>query len=237
MSTGDTNARTELSGLGGVPETVLSRALLAGLPSNQAAAPWECRCSALMWLGRGGRAAAAALPSSLAGNSALATIGGFVRYTDTPVGPYDEVLGMVASRSGWRPWANVAFMSVDSPPSLVGGRTNWAMPKTLARFEGDLASGRTITGTGSDEMAWSISATPRVIGPAVPLRTKATARQQFSDGRIGESLLTFGGRLRPAMISIEVSSAGTLGAWLRPGRHLGVFIESATFSLGEPRFR
>lgn len=237
MTTGDTNARIELSGLPGIPETVLSQALLAKLPSNQAPAPWECHCSALMWLSRGGRAAAAALPPALAGSSALATVGGFVRYIDTPVGPYDEVLAMVASRSGLRPWGNVAFMSVDSPPSLVGGRTNWAMPKTLARFDGDLANGRTITGTGIGEMTWSVSATPRVLGPAIPLRTKATARQQFSDGRIGESLLTFGGRVRAAVIAVEVSSPGTLGTWLRPGRHLGVFVESATFTLDEPQFR
>ncbi len=232
----DTNARIEVTGLKGVPETALSAALAAGLPLNQAEAPWECRCSALLWLGRGGRAAAAALPPGLAGSPALATVGGFVRYSATPVGPYDEVLGMVASRTGLRPWGNVAFMSVDSQPSLVGGRTNWAMPKTLARFEGEPAPGRTMTGTGSDQIPWSVSASSRVIGPALPFKSKGTARQQFSDGRIGDSLLTFAGRVRPAIVTVEVSSAGTLPRWLRPGRHLGAVIEEATFTLGEPQF-
>lgn len=229
--------RSELTGLRGVPETALSDALLTSLPANQAPAPWECRCSALLWLGRGGRAAAAALPSALAGSPALVTIGGFVRYTDTPVGPYDEVLGMIGSRTGARPWGHVAFMSVDSRPSLVGGRTNWAMPKTLANFDGDPAAGRTVCGTGADDIGWSVSATSRVIGPAVPLKTKRTARQQFSDGRIGDSLLTFAGRVRPAIVTVTVTSPGTLPTWLRPGRHLGAVIESATFTLGEPRFR
>lgn len=228
--------RSELAGLPGVPETALSDALLASLPVNQAPAPWECRCSAVLWLGRGGRAASAALPSALAGSPALATIGGFVRYTDTPVGPYDEVLGMIGSRTGARTWGHVAFMSVDSRPSLVGGRTNWAMPKTLANFDGDPSAGRTISGTGADDIGWSVSATSRVVGPAVPLKTKATARQQFSDGRIGDSLLTFAGRVRPAIVTVEVSSQGTLPTWLRPGRHLGAVIESANFTLGEPRF-
>jgi hypothetical protein len=127
----------------------------------------------------------------LAGRAALATVGGFVRYTNTPVGQYDEVLGMVGSHTGLCPWGNLAFMSVDSRPSLVGGRTNWAMPKTLARFDGELAANSTVTGTGADEISWSVSATPRVLGPAIPLKTKATARQQFIDGRIGDSLLTF----------------------------------------------
>ena len=63
-------------------------------------------------------------------------IGGMVRYLETPVGPYDEVLGMVGSRTGLRPWGSVAFMSVDSEPSLVGGRSNWAIPKTLGSFDG-----------------------------------------------------------------------------------------------------
>lgn len=229
--------RAELTGLGGVPETMLSEALLASLPDNTAPAPWECRCSALLWAGRGGRAAAAALPPALAGRPALVTVGGFVRYTDTPVGEYDEVLGMIGSRTGLRPWGNVAFMSVDSRPSLVGGRTNWAMPKTLACFDGELAPNRTVTGSSADGIAWSVSATARVFGPAIRLKTKAVARQQFSDGQVGESLLRFSGRVRLAVATVEVSSTGTLQTWLRPGRHFGAFVTEAVFTLGEPHFR
>jgi hypothetical protein len=190
----------------------------------------------LLWLGRGGRAAAAALPPALADSPGLVTVGGVVRYTDTPVGAYDEVLGMIGSRTGLRPWGNVAFMSVNSESSLVGGRTNWAMPKTLARFDGELANGRRFTGNGTDQLSWTVSATPRIAGPAVPLKTKATARQQFADGRVGDSLLTFSGRMRPAFVTVGVSSAGPLRTWLRPGLHLGAFVEDATFTLGEPRF-
>ena len=87
---GGNNIRVELTGVRGVPESVLSQALVATLPRNEAPAPWQCRCSALLWLGRGGRAAAAALPPALAGSPALATLGAFVRYADTPVGTYDE---------------------------------------------------------------------------------------------------------------------------------------------------
>jgi hypothetical protein len=162
---GDNDTRVELTGLRGVPERALSQALVATLPRNQAPAPWECRCSALV------------------------TLGAFVRYTDTPVGAYDEVLGIIGSRTGLRPWGNVAFMSVDSESSLVGGRTNWAMPKTLARFDGAVADGNLITGTS-----------------------------------------------RPALVTVGVSSSGPLPTWLRPGLHLGAFVEQATFTLGEPRF-
>ena len=100
-----------------------------------------------------------------------------------------------------------------------------------------MANGALITGNGTDQLSWTVSATPRIAGPAVPLKTKATARQQFADGRIGDSLLTFSGRIRPAFVTVGVSSAGPLPTWLRPGLHLGAFVEDATFTLGEPRFR
>lgn len=230
------DARIELTGLPGIPEVTLSDALVATLPENRADAPWTCECSAMLWLGRGGRAAASALPPALQGSYALGTVGGFVHYTATPVGPYDEVLGAIGALSGSRPWGNIALMAVDSPTSLVGGRTNWAMPKTLARFDGTPAAGRTVTAVGDDGVAWSVTATARAIGPAVPVRTKAVARQQFSDGRVGESVLTFSGRVRPAFLTVKVTSEGSLSRWLRSGRHVGAVIERAGFTLGPPRF-
>jgi hypothetical protein len=163
-------------------------------------------------------------------------VGGFVRYADTPVGAYDEVFGLVASHSGLGRWGNVAFMAVDSRPSLVGGRTNWAMPKVLSTFTGEPADGSRMTASSTEGVAWSVNATARAIGPAIPVRGHSETRQQFSDGRIGTSALTFRGRVRPALVTVGVRSEGTLASWLRPGRHLGAIVESATFSLGEPRF-
>lgn len=233
---GDARTRIELTGLPGIPETALSDALVATLPENLAPAPWKCQCFAVVWVDRGGPAATGALPPGLAGSKGLVTVGGFVRYTDSPVGPYNEVLGMVGSRNGLRPWGNVAFMSVDSPASLVGGRTNWAMPKTLARFDGEPTAGRTMTGTGADEMPWSVSATSFAVGPAIPVRSRGIARQEFPDGRLGDSVLSFAGRARPAIVTVAASSAGELPRLLRPGRHLGAVIEKASFTLGEPSF-
>lgn len=221
----------------GVPETVLSEALLSRLPANLSVAPWAVACEAVVWTGRGGRAATAALPPALRSQATgLGVVGGLVRYRDTPVGPYDEVFGLVGSRTGMKPWGHVAFMSVDSEESIVGGRTNWAMPKTLAVFDGELASGSSLTATGADEVPWRVRATPRAIGPAVPVAAKAVTRQEFPDGRIGSSSLTARARVRPALVTVEVESDGPLPTWLRPGRHLGAITESVTFTLGEPRF-
>ncbi|HUP99918.1 MAG TPA: acetoacetate decarboxylase family protein [Aeromicrobium sp.] len=230
------SGRPELAGLAGIPETALPDALVETLPPNEAGAPWDCTCTGLIWLGRGGAHATRALPPALRTHRARATVGGFVRYADTPVGPYDEVFGLIASNSGLRSWGNVAFMAVDSRASLVGGRTNWAMPKVLSTFGGEPAAGSTMTGRAADGVEWSVSATPRALGPAVRVRSRSETRQQFSDGRIGTSRLRFEGRVRPAFVQVEVRSAGPLASWLRPGRHLGAIVESATFTLGEPRF-
>lgn len=231
------DVRTELTGVAGVPETALSEALLSRLPANQAPAPWDCVCEAVVWFGRGGRAATQALPPSLRHQaSGLAVVGAMVRYHDTPVGAYDEVLGLVGSRTGVKPWGSVAFMSVDSESSLVGGRTNWAMPKTLGAFDGEVGHGKAITASGADEARWRVSATPRVLGPSLPLRLAGVTRQEFPGSRVGTSDMTGRGRIRPALVHVEVESDGPLPGWLRPGRHLGAVVERGTFSLTEARF-
>jgi hypothetical protein len=216
----------------GVPETLIGDALLARLPANLAPPPWTVRCQAVVWLGRGGAEATAALPPSLRSQArGLAVVGGFVRYLDTPVGTYDEVFGMVVSRHGAHPWGHLAFMAVDSESSLVAGRANWAMPKTLAAFEGSPESDMTARGL---ESTWSVSASPRAFGPTVPCPTPATARQEFPDGSTRDSLLTGTIRMRPAVVTVDVTSAGSLPRWLRPGRHPGAVSPAVTFSLGAP---
>lgn len=228
-------SRPELTGVAGVPETLLTDALVARLPGNTAEAPWSVEGTALMWTTRGGHAATEALPSGLRGARALGVAGGFVRYADTPVGPYDEVFGAVGVRTGRRVRGSVAFMAVDSESSLVGGRTNWAMPKTLAAFEGGIGSGETMTGQSSDGTTWQVTATARALGPALPYRSKAVVVQQFPDGSLRPSRLAMTARMRPALVTVAVESDGPLAGWLKPGRHLGALVESMSFSLGVPR--
>jgi hypothetical protein len=230
--------RPELTGVAGVPETALGAALLARLPVNEAPAPWTCTCEAVLWTTRGSDAAVEALPPSLRPQArAVAVVGALIRYHDTPVGSYDEVLGIVVARAGLRPVATVVFMAVDSEASLVGGRTNWAMPKTLARFTGGIGSGSTISAEGADVTRWSVSARPTAYGPALPLALRAVTRQEFPAQRPGASTLRSRGRLRAARVAVDVSSDGPLPTWLRPGSHVGALVERARFTLGEPRLR
>jgi hypothetical protein len=227
--------RPELPGVAGVPETVLSERLLARLPLDAPPAPWTVTAEAVVWYARGSPAATAALPPALRDDaSGLAVVGGVVRYHDTPVGRYDEVFGMVGSRSRFTPWGSVAFMAVSSEASLVGGRAHWAMPKTLSTFDGEIGSGERITATGADEVRWTVDVTPTAYGPSLPVRSSGRCRQQFPDGSVGESRMRGRARMRPALVEVDVDSEGPLAGWLRPGRHLGAVISSATFSLSEP---
>lgn len=226
-------SRPELTGVAGVSETLLSDALVARLPANLAEAPWSVAGQSVLWTTRGGAAAGRALPSGARGARGLGVVGGFVRYADTPVGAYDEVFGAVGFRRDRSITGTVAFMAVDSPTSVVGGRTNWAMPKTLAEFTGEIGRGP-VTGTGTDT-TWRVRATPRAFGPAIPYRSRADVVQQFPDGSLRSSRLSMQARLRPALVTVEVESDGDLAAWLRPGRHLGAVVEEMTFTLGVPR--
>jgi hypothetical protein len=201
---------------------------------NGAPAPWTCVCDAVLWLGRGGSAATGALAPALHGARSLAVVGAMVRYRETPVGPYDEVLGLVGSHTGLRPWGSVAFMAVDSRDSLVGGRINWALPKTLATFEGEVAAGSTFTARGADAVPWQVTARSRVLGPSVPLGAAGVARQVFPEGGVGSSRLSARARVRAAVVTVDVASDGPLTSWLRSGRHPGLVVQDARFTLAEP---
>ena len=220
----------ELTAVAGVPESTLDDATLARLPAAAPPAPWECRCSAVVWAARGGTAAAAAVDPSLRG-TALTVLGGVVAYQDTPVGRYNEVFGAVGLRHGRGVRGSVPFMAVDSVESLVGGRQNWSLPKSLARFTGGpLATAMTATGAG-----WTVTATAHPIGPPLPARVVGRLAQRWPDSAVRTAVLRGRGRLRPALVDVTVTSTGPLASWLRGGRHLGVVVTSAEFTLPEPR--
>lgn len=236
MTTGSETGRPELV-VPGVPETRLSDALLARLGPNIAPAPWQARCRALLWWSRGGESARRALPPSLRRHRAIAVVGGLVRYVNTPVGSYDEVFGLVVLTDGRAARGTVAFMAVDGEETLVSGRTNWALPKCLAAFSGDIAGDSmrpAMAAHGVDGSAWSVSASAQVIGPTVTKTSTAYARQEFYDGTVRDSRLFGRFRLRPAIVNVAVSSSGPLPTWLRPGRHLGMVAPEISFHLGAP---
>lgn len=59
-----------------------------------------------------------------------------VRYTDSPVGPYDELLFFPGCyQLGDSTYYRISQIYVSSLDSVVNGRRNWGVPKKLARFE------------------------------------------------------------------------------------------------------
>jgi hypothetical protein len=222
----------DLSAVFGVSECTLDEATLADLPPNEAPAPWECDLSAVVWFGRGGKAALrAAGAGATHSGQALAVVGGMVSYERTPVGKYHEVYGAIGVRTGRSVRGTIPFMSVDSRSSLVGGRSNWSLPKCLADFSGEPGTGSmTAQGRG-----WMVRARVRPFGPHYPLPMTGKICQPWPDGVLRESVLTGKARARTAIVTVEVESDGELATWLRPGRHLGAVLTRTRFRLSESR--
>src|SRR3954452_20277954 len=156
----------------GLPESTLRPEHLLALPADVPAAPWSCRVRALVWCQRASAPAFdwAAFdwpPSDWLGRPIPVAVAGFVEYLDTPVGRYHEVLAGNLRRTGAIPAVHVPFIAVDSLASVAGGRANWALPKTMAGFETDLA---TATARASGD-GWSIAVRPAGAAPRSSGRT------------------------------------------------------------------
>jgi hypothetical protein len=203
----------------GLPESRLSRADLAELPATSPPAPWRCRATAVAWLQRARHPAfdweATPLPM------AFVVV---VDYEDTPVGPYQEVVAAAALRRGRRVLGQVPFIAVDSLPSVHGGRSNWALPKTTATFRGG-ARERTMTVRGD---GWSLTARTGRTGPRLPLRVSS-----WNTGPLGDYRVHLRATGRPVVV--EASAVGTtLTPWLGAGRHLGIRL-TGELLVEEPR--
>lgn len=185
-------------------------------------APWTCRCDAIVWCSRPAGPAASA--------PKLAVFGALLSYHASPVGAYREIQGLRGGLGRRGPRVNVPFIAVDSPASLLAGRRNWALPKELAEFTGQPLAG-TMTAAGA---GWTVSATARALGPALPIRLAGQLEQRWPDGRWRTATLTGRATARPALVRVAVRSTDGLAGWLRPGRHLGLLIRQAEFTLGRP---
>lgn len=215
-------ASDELPFIPAAPESLMPPGMAERLPVMAPAAPWQCVFGGHLWIQRAGAGAAAVLPEPLRQRSRPRwVVGGFVRYTDSPVGPYAEVYAGLVVRSGSRLRAHVPFMAVDSLESLRAGRANWALPKSLATFEGVPTTAGTTSGVmEADGAAWQVRVTARAFGPRLPLRAGVTVEQVRPDGSVGIFKAVVSGRARLARMDVEVVSQASLGSWMPSGRHL-----------------
>ncbi|PFG41035.1 acetoacetate decarboxylase [Georgenia soli] len=217
---------SELANIPAAPESTLPPT--ASLPEDVPPAPWRCTFHGVMWFQRAGVRAAALLPAPLRPATPRLLIGAHLRYTDTPVGSYSEVFAAVVVRVGARPGAHLPFMAVDSVGSVRGGRANWAIPKTTARFSGDPVGGQALEASGA---GWSIRTRARALGPAFPLTLHLRQAQVWPDGTVARSSVTISGRARAALADVSTYSEHQLASWMPPGRHVGLLWQEATLAL------
>jgi hypothetical protein len=231
-ATGDEATATmtpaQLRAVAGVAESGLDEAVAVTLPAAAPAAPWECDSTGIVWLSRA-RGVRDVLGGLLPdGARPMLVVGGMISYRRTPVGPYREVFGGVGLRAGRGADVWIPFMAVDSRDSVVGGRQNWALPKVLAQFSGEPGAGAAMTAAGD---GWTVRVSARPFGPRLPVRTSGRVVQTWPDGVPRSAVLTGRAGSRPALVTVAVSSSGTLPSWLRPGRYLGAIMTDTTFTL------
>jgi Acetoacetate decarboxylase (ADC) len=157
-------------------------------------APWTSEIDAVIWLQRA--------PLALAG---------LISYREGPVGPYGEAFVAPLGPRG----AEVTFMAVDSEPSMAGGRGNWALPKEMARFDGDPGTPGRVTVTGED---WTWAVTARARRRSFPAVGGYVVAQPWPDGVVRPFRVTVRGRAR--LGSVEVEGRGRHAAVLIGGRQV-----------------
>jgi len=159
------------------------------------------------------------------------TVAAFVRYLDTPVGDYREILATPVLLIEWPlPAATIPFIAVDSLASIVGGRTNWGLPKTHASFTwSDDGSDLHVRGHG-----WSIGAQVRSRGPAFPFAALLRARQVVAAGCDLRTRIGGRGRARFGRVTVQVLGPD-LPRWVLPGPHPAILVDDAQLRFSAAR--
>lgn len=196
------------------------------------AAPWHSAVEALLWVHAATPAARGALPQPLTTRAGIAiTIGGLIHYSDGPVGPYDEIFGAPLVLRAVPPLSHVAFMAVDSHPSVTGGRQNWALPKVPATFEGRAGRPGTVTAGGD---GWELSVTASARARRFPFWAGFRCAQVWPDGGTREFTVRMRGRTQLGRVEVSHRTRSPLADWLVEGRHQAILLHG-TQDVSAPR--
>jgi hypothetical protein len=227
-----TLSAAEVTGLVGVPETALPAEVADALPPATPGAPWHVQMQALLWRHRARPEAAGALPPGLEPKRGGITNAGFVRYTQSPVGAYAEVMAApVSLRGGLLSRVHVPFIAVDSLPSVHAGRSHWALPKVMASFTWPEPGEVRAEGHG-----WWMSARVVHTGPRIPLAGRSLSVQVRPGGQVGVSSTGMRGWARVVTVQVDVDPAASFASWVATGRHRGVLITKGRLSMGAARW-
>jgi hypothetical protein len=216
----------------GLPETNLPDSLIVRLPETAAAAPWQTRCHIVSWLHAVDPAALEAFPDAIRPRAISLVAWALVRYEQTPVGPYSELAVTLIPADG-DGYGHIPFIVVDSLPSIVGGRTNWLLPKALAHFDWS-DDGKTVTAT-SDEPAtpaWSITVTFGSSEASAVVTIPSQVQQVSVDGVVRRFRGELTGSMRAGVAHVDGYAQGALAALLQPGGHNATGMSDCSFDVG-----
>lgn len=235
----------EIGQLPGVEETRLDSSLAARLPAQTPGPPWRTRIEAVVWLHPARPAAARALPAGYSAWPRSVSIGAFIRYLDSPVGPYHEFLACPALLASAGLRVHVPLIAVDSLPSLHGGRAHWGLPKTLAELAWcDPATGIAIRpgtsgscgalGVRARGADWAVSADVRARGPEVPFLLRFRFVQPHPGGGTLRTRASVYGRARLARSTLVGTAGASFAEWLPDGTYRGFLVTGARLRIAAP---
>ncbi len=152
-----------------------------------------------------------------------------VRYTDSPVGPFLQLMVLVPARLGAHPGWTVAVAVVDKSEALVGYRMNWGVPAQMGEL-------RWFARDGVRQLLWedrdlSVKARGRGIGVPMVLPHRMVLARADGPVVVPDRLW---GLFRPAIVTVEASARGDI---LDPlvGRHLGATIDGVHRTIAPAR--
>ncbi|MFG1793295.1 acetoacetate decarboxylase family protein [Nocardia sp. NPDC049149] len=166
----DTNAWESISST--IPEARLTDSMRQQIRRGpDVPSPWDLTSADgfLLWVMPPRLGGPSLLPKELSGSVLpFANYGFATRYTNTPVGAYNEITGMLTYARAQNPgmYAHSPFMVVDSPETAKNGRNNWGYPKSLADFTGTPRIGETLTASGP---GWKVSVSSQPLLFDVPI--------------------------------------------------------------------
>lgn len=151
-----------------------------------------------------------------------------VRYTDSPVGPFLQLMVLAPGRLGAHMgWCAVVAV-VDRPDAMVGLRMNWGVPASLGEL-------RWFARDGVRQLLWEdrdLSVKARGRGIGVPMVMPHRMVQNRADGPVVVPDRLWG-LFRPALVTVEMSPRDGLDGMA--GRHLGATVDGVHRTMAPAR--
>lgn len=151
-----------------------------------------------------------------------------VRYTDSPVGPFLQLMVLVPARLGGRMGWSAVVAVVDKADAVVGLNMSWGIPAT----QGEL---RWFARDGVRQLLWEdrdLSVKARGRGFGVPMVMPHRLLQARADGPVVVPD-RYWGLFRPALVTVEVSPRDALDCL--GGRHLGATVDGVHRTIAPAR--